>query len=168
MVRLFVTHPDPRFVQFALASCLCCAHKHIVNIMKVYIERKNMHVKLIPLHKKYRLYWRWKPWSRKLSWTTFMKLGSLLSVMGRHRSSVQLWYCESLQMDSEGRIIEVVLGTEFSDYDRRTGDNKTKPKNWCRQFAWKVGPRTNSVRKSSFRLWLSRSTRDREWMNRLV
>ena len=31
-------------------------------------------------------------------------------------------------MDSEGRIIEVVLGTEFSDYDRRTGDNKTRPK----------------------------------------
>ena len=43
-------------------------------------------------------------------------------------------------MDSEGRIIEVVLGTEFSDYDRRTGDNKTRPKNWCRQLAlpWKV------------------------------
>ena len=53
----------------------------------------------------------------------FMKLGSLLSVMCHHRSSVQLWYCESLQMDSEGRIIEVVLSTEFSDYDRRTGDN---------------------------------------------
>ena len=41
-------------------------------------------------------------------------------------------------MDSEGRIIEVVLGTEFSDYDRRTGNNKTRPKNWCRQFARKV------------------------------
>ena len=36
--------------------------------------------------------------------------------------------------------IEVVLGTEFSDYDRETGDNKTRLKNWCRQFArpWKV------------------------------
>ena len=32
------------------------------------------------------------------------------------------------KMDSEGRIIEVVLGTEFSDYDRRTGNNKTRPK----------------------------------------
>ena len=31
-------------------------------------------------------------------------------------------------MASEGRIIEVMLGTEFSDYDRRTGDNKTRPK----------------------------------------
>ena len=41
-------------------------------------------------------------------------------------------------MDSEGRTIEVVLGTAFSDYDRRMGDNKTRPKNWCRQFARKV------------------------------
>ena len=40
----------------------------------------------------------------------FMKLGSLLSVTCRHR------------------IVGVVLGTEFSDYDRRTGDNKTRPK----------------------------------------
>ena len=31
-------------------------------------------------------------------------------------------------MDTEGTIIEVVLGTEFSDYDRRTGNNKTRPK----------------------------------------
>ena len=31
-------------------------------------------------------------------------------------------------MDSEGRIVEVVLGTEFSDYDRQPGDNKTRPK----------------------------------------
>ena len=38
-------------------------------------------------------------------------------------------------MGSEGRIIEVVLGTEFSDDDIRTGDNKTRPKNECRQFA---------------------------------
>ena len=38
------------------------------------------------------------------------------------------YYCESLQMDSECEIIEVVLGTWFSDYDRRTGDNKTRTK----------------------------------------
>ena len=31
-------------------------------------------------------------------------------------------------MGSEGRIIAVVLGTGFSDYDRRTGNNKTRPK----------------------------------------
>ena len=43
-------------------------------------------------------------------------------------SAAMEYYRESLQMDSEGRIIEVVLGTEFSDYDRRTGDNKTRPK----------------------------------------
>ena len=70
------------------------------------------------------------------------------------------WYSESLQMDSEGRIIEVVLGTEFSDYDRRTGDNKTRSK-----IARKVGPKANSVRYSSFRLRLSRLTRDRMWRN---
>ena len=38
-------------------------------------------------------------------------------------------------MDSEARIIEVVLSTELSDYDRRTGGNKTGHENWCRQFA---------------------------------
>ena len=31
---------------------LRCAHKHIVNIMKVYIERKNMQVELIRFRKK--------------------------------------------------------------------------------------------------------------------
>ena len=30
---------------------LCCAHKRIVNIMKVYIERKNMQVQLITFRK---------------------------------------------------------------------------------------------------------------------
>ena len=55
-------------------------------------------------------------------------------------------------MDSEDRIIEAVLGTEFSDYDRRTGDNKTTPKNWCTQFARKVGPSANLVRYSSYRV----------------
>ena len=57
------------------------------------------------------------------------------------------YYCESLEIDSEGRIVEVVLDTEFSDI--RTGDNKTRPKNWCWQFARKVGPSSNSVRYSS-------------------
>ena len=38
-------------------------------------------------------------------------------------------FCESLEMDSEGRIIEVVLGTKCSDYDRRTGDNTTRHNN---------------------------------------
>ena len=35
---------------------LRCAYKHIGNIMKVYIERKNMQVQFIPFRKKYRLY----------------------------------------------------------------------------------------------------------------
>ena len=56
--------------------------------------------------------------------------------------------------------MEVVLGTEFSDYGRRTGDNTTRPRNGCRQLAWKVGPSANSVRYTSFPLILSRSTRD--------
>ena len=46
-----------------------------------------------------------------------MKLDSLLSVRCRHHS------------------VKSRLGTAFSDYDRRTGNNKTRPKNWCRQFA---------------------------------
>ena len=37
---------------------LPCAHKRIVNIMKVYVERKNTQVELIPFRNKYRLYSR--------------------------------------------------------------------------------------------------------------
>ena len=37
---------------------LRCAHKRIVNIMKVYIERYNMQVELVRFHYKYRLYSR--------------------------------------------------------------------------------------------------------------
>ena len=49
-------------------------------------------------------------------------------------------------MDSEARIIEVVLGTEFSDYyERRTGDDKTRPENWCLQAV-----RTESLSKHQF------------------
>ena len=35
---------------------LRCAHKRIVNSMKVYIERKNIQVELIRFRKKYRLF----------------------------------------------------------------------------------------------------------------
>ena len=35
---------------------LRCPHKHIVNMMKVYIERKNIQVELIRFRKKYQLY----------------------------------------------------------------------------------------------------------------
>ena len=38
-----------------------------------------------------------------------------------------------------------------SEFDRRTGANKTWPKNWYRQFARKVGPSDDSVRYSSTR-----------------
>ena len=38
----------------------------------------------------------------------------------------------------------------MSDYEFLTmGDTKTRPNNWCRQFARKVGPSENSVRYSS-------------------
>ena len=37
---------------------LRCAHQHIVNIMKVYVERNSMQVELIRFCKKYRLYSR--------------------------------------------------------------------------------------------------------------
>ena len=37
---------------------LRCAHKRIVSIMKVYIERNNMQVELIRFRKKYRLHSR--------------------------------------------------------------------------------------------------------------
>ena len=37
---------DPRF-----GHRLRCAHNRIVNILKVYIERKNMQVQLIPFRK---------------------------------------------------------------------------------------------------------------------
>ena len=36
----------------SFGQLLCCAHKRIVNIMKVYIERNNMHVELMRLRKK--------------------------------------------------------------------------------------------------------------------
>ena len=45
-VRLRVCYP--RFIQFALGSC---AHKRIVNIMKLYIERNNIQVELIRFRK---------------------------------------------------------------------------------------------------------------------
>ena len=38
---------DPRFIQLALSMLLHCAHKRIVKIMKVYIERHHILVELI-------------------------------------------------------------------------------------------------------------------------
>ena len=54
-VRVFVTCPDPRFIQFTLASC-CAVHINLLSIkriiIKVYIERKNMQVQVISFRKK--------------------------------------------------------------------------------------------------------------------
>ena len=41
-----------------IGQLLRCAHKSIVNIMKVYIERNNMQVELIRVRRTYRLYSR--------------------------------------------------------------------------------------------------------------
>ena len=44
---------DTRFIHFALGSCyIRCAHKRIVNIMKVYIERNNMQGEFLRFRKK--------------------------------------------------------------------------------------------------------------------
>ena len=48
--------PSLHSVRFG--QMLRCAHKRIVNIMKVYIERSTMQVDLIRFRKKYRLYSR--------------------------------------------------------------------------------------------------------------
>ena len=37
---------------------LRCAHKRIINIMKMYVERKDMQLELIRFHNKYRIYSR--------------------------------------------------------------------------------------------------------------
>ena len=70
-------------------------------------------------------------------------------------------------MASEGRIIEVVLGTECSDYDRRTSDNKLGLKPGADSSHGKSvhGPIWFVILQSVYH---SRSPRDRERMNRLV
>ena len=98
---------------------LRCAHKHIVNNYRPNesVERNNIQVKLVRLRK-------------KIDCGQF-EVGNFrdrrvyeIGLISIH--DVSPLFCESLEMDdSEGRIIEVVLGTEFSDCDRRTGDNKT-------------------------------------------
>ena len=72
--------------------CICApllrsAHKRIVNIMTVYIERNNIQVELLRFRKKIATLFA----LQTLTWETFatdvfVKLGSLLSVTCRHRS----------------------------------------------------------------------------------
>ena len=54
VVRLFVCLwvSYPRFIQLLWAYMLHCAHKRIVNIIEVYIERNNMQVVFIRFRKK--------------------------------------------------------------------------------------------------------------------
>ena len=49
---------DPCLLSFRFGQLLRCAHKRIVNIIKVYIERSNVQVELIQFRNKYRLYSR--------------------------------------------------------------------------------------------------------------
>ena len=93
-VRVFVTCPHCYLLHSVyVGQLLGCARKHIVNIMKVYIERNNMQVQLILFRKKILTLLTLET----LKWETFtndmfIKLGSLLSVKCRHRA-VQLWNC---------------------------------------------------------------------------
>ena len=63
------------------------AHKRIVNIMKMYIERNNKHVELIRFREQWRLYFHWKLLSgNTVSGLPCWKLVSLLSGTSRHYS----------------------------------------------------------------------------------
>ena len=65
---------------------LCCAHKCIVNIMKMFIERNNIQVELIRFRKKIAtlLTLVTLKWEYTFATDVFMKLDSLLSVTSRH------------------------------------------------------------------------------------
>ena len=62
----------------SFGQLLRCAHKRIVNIMKVYIERINMQVELIRFRKKYRLYSRLLLQSKEFNATNVFTLGKSL------------------------------------------------------------------------------------------
>ena len=66
----------------SLWSAFTLCVKRIVNIMKVYIERKNMQVKLIPFRKNIDFI----DFGNLEVGNVFMKLHSLLSVTCRHLS----------------------------------------------------------------------------------
>ena len=55
-----------------------CAHKRIVNIMKVYIERNNMQVEILRLRKQYRLHSRLLLRSDEFNATDVFTLGKSL------------------------------------------------------------------------------------------
>ena len=55
-VRAFVRACGVRIHSVRFGQLLRCAHKRIVNIVKVYMERKNRQLGLIRFRKKYRIY----------------------------------------------------------------------------------------------------------------
>ena len=117
-----------RFI-YLFGDLLRCPHKRVVTITKVYIARNNMQVQFIRFHQKYRLY------SRLLLRSEGLSDHSVYSIFAR-------W-----QQLTTTQINNYPF-TRWQ-YDRRTGDNKTKPKNWHGQLARKVGPSDNSVRYST-------------------
>ena len=62
----------------SFGQLLRCAHKSIVNIMKVDIERNNMQVELIRFRKKYHLYSRLRLQSQEFNATDVFTLGKSL------------------------------------------------------------------------------------------
>ena len=59
---------------------LRCAHKRIVNIMKVYMERKNRQLELIRFRKKYRIYSRLLFRTDEVNATRMFTLGSRYNI----------------------------------------------------------------------------------------
>ena len=57
-VRAFVCACGVRIHSVCFGQLLRCAHKRTVNIMEVYMERKNRQLGLIRFRKKYRIYSR--------------------------------------------------------------------------------------------------------------
>ena len=57
-VRSFVRSSLDSIHSVRFGQLLRCAHNRIVNIMKVYMERKNRQLELIRFRKKYRIYTR--------------------------------------------------------------------------------------------------------------
>ena len=57
-VMVFVRSLRSSLHSVRFGQLLCCAHKYILNRIKVYIERSNIQVELIRFRKKYHLYSR--------------------------------------------------------------------------------------------------------------
>ena len=133
---------DPRFIQFALVDQLLrCAHKRIVIINKVYIERNNMQVGLKQFRKKYRHYLRLLLRTEEFNATRVFTLVTSL------QHSLRLFDSNHFNYP---RHVATVPWTKPA--------RKVVPTCAC-----SICARSTIMCYSSLRFWLSRSTRDREW-----